>query len=119
MTAFSLTLLTPPDVQALIDDLAEEGRTIFERECDDCGVKFIPKQAFPDPSLGDGGAQSVPKSLRTASRNHAGNVPPAGQSPCYKPLRATSRQLPPGRSISLVMKGSPVRVRASAYMAPS
>jgi hypothetical protein len=36
----------PPDLQALIDDLAAEGRTAFERECDDCGVRFIPKQTW-------------------------------------------------------------------------
>ena len=35
-------------------------------------------------------------------------------SPCSAPLPATSRQTPPERPISLVMKGSPVLVRASA-----
>jgi hypothetical protein len=39
-------LVLHPDLQALIDDLAEEGRTAFERECDDCGRRFIPKQAW-------------------------------------------------------------------------
>jgi len=36
--------LIPPDLQALIDDLAEEGQTAFERECDDCGRRFVPSR---------------------------------------------------------------------------
>ena len=35
-----------PDLQAFIADLAEEGRIAFERECDDCGRAFIPKQPW-------------------------------------------------------------------------
>lgn len=46
MADLELDDLIPPDLQALIDDLAEEGRTAFERECDDCGRRFIPKQAW-------------------------------------------------------------------------
>lgn len=46
MNDLQLDAVIPPDVQALIDDLAEEGRTAFERECDDCGVRFVPKQTW-------------------------------------------------------------------------
>jgi hypothetical protein len=46
MSDLQLDALIPPDLQAFIDDLAEEGRTIFERECDDCGRRFIPKQRW-------------------------------------------------------------------------
>lgn len=38
--------LFDPDLQGLIDDLAEEGRTAFERECEACGRSFIPKQPW-------------------------------------------------------------------------
>jgi hypothetical protein len=46
MSDLQLDDLIPPDLQAFIDDLAEEGRTAFERECEACGAAFVPRQPW-------------------------------------------------------------------------